>query len=656
MRVLLAAVIVLMSVGPDCTRALAAVENSDGPARVPPVIPAVTPAPGAATDLIKNLGAGLPVLPTQIGTGEVGFQAIVPGAELVVPGAVQPQVQPEGVEAQAVGPNADAPQIPDAQPAQPEEKKDLLGTLRGAEQTLDKALDKPGASDEQVFDAAKMFQEIKTGPSALGIIGRVTGISPLWNSAARKLSVQKHADILLDPFEPLWRRIEAARKLGELQGRETIEALGETAAHDKDSAVREAAREALEKTSQRWLPVLLRELHLHPLSGRRAASARALGWYARFSSDPELVDALGRQAAVDINQDVRLTAIHALSRAHSLKALATLVDIRRLATTPDIISATEVAIRDAIALQQAAGQTVAPYHPSASEFGSSKQPLYAAALKRVIAVSAIFTAIEFIGGLMIGSLSLKADSMHLMADLGINVGALFALWMSRRPPNSHKTYGYLKMESLTGLLSAVAIAGMALYTLSEAIPRLWAPVAVPGLITMALAASGLLSNAISTVLLRRYQDDNLSIKGAFLHAATDAVGSVGIITAGALIYFFHWFIADPIISFLIVALILHTTWDLAKRSWNVLIDAVPPGIKIDELENDLLAVPGVASVYDLHVWSLNSSEKALTAILYIKPNGNLEHALAAAKAVVRGKHGIGHATLQVEYLKPKPSI
>ncbi|MBI3553047.1 MAG: cation diffusion facilitator family transporter [Elusimicrobia bacterium] len=643
MRVFLAVVLVLASPGLECYQALAAsTEKPAEPGRLPEIVPKIAPAAGdAAARLLPVNGAELPVIPvgTEIPTapaeaGLGGAQAGLSGTQVVLP------------EAQA-GLAETRLESPEAPP-----EAGIVGALETAERGLEKTLDKPSVSPESVTEAAAVFEKAKPSSSPLGFIARVTGLAPLWTSASRKLAVQTHADRLIES-KSSFERAASARKLGELKSRETIEVLGEKAASDPDPNMREAAKKALAAAGRDWTPILLKELRLHPLPGRRAAAARSLGWIARFSDETEVVDALGRQAAVDLRHDVRLTAIQALSRAQSPKALATLIEIRSLATKPDIISASEVAINEAIAFQQASGRDVAPYHPTPGEFGSSKQPLYALALKRVIAVSAVFTAIEFVGGLMIGSLSLKADSMHLLADLGINVGALFALWMSRRPPNSHKTYGYLKMESLTGLLSAAAIAAMALFTLTEALPRLWAPVAVPGLATVALAFSGLLSNAISTLLLYRYQEDSLSLKGAFLHAATDAIGSVGIIAAGALIYFFHWFIADPIISFLIVGLIIHTTWGLAKRSWNVLIDAVPPDVKIDELEGDLLAVPSVASVYDLHVWSLNSSEKALTAILYVKPGGDLEKVLTAAKAVVREKHSIGHATLQVEFLKPQ---
>jgi cobalt-zinc-cadmium efflux system protein len=275
--------------------------------------------------------------------------------------------------------------------------------------------------------------------------------------------------------------------------------------------------------------------------------------------------------------------------------------------------------------------------------------MHGSALKKVIGVAAFFTAVELAGALVTKSVSLQADSMHLAADLAINVGALAAIWVARRPPNSRKTYGYLKLEPIMGLASSTLIAGMGLMTGFEAVGRLLHPAAVPALETMILACSGLLSNALSTWLLYRYREDSLSLKGAFLHAATDAVGSLGIIGGSALILAFGWLWADPLITFLIVALILHTTWDLAKRSWNVLIDGVPPGVDLDALEKDLKAVPGVASVYDLHVWSLNSAERAATVQVFLAPGADHEAVIAAAKKVLADQ-GIAHSTVEARRL------
>lgn len=270
------------------------------------------------------------------------------------------------------------------------------------------------------------------------------------------------------------------------------------------------------------------------------------------------------------------------------------------------------------------------------------------ALRRVLGVGAFFLAIELVGSMMTGSLSLKADAMHLGADLSITAAALFSSWISRRPPDARRTFGLLKVEAVTGLLSAVAIAAMGSHMLFEAVPRLWAPVEVPGLSTILLALAGLASNSISTWILYRYQAESLSLKGAFLHAMIDAIGSLGVIAAGLMMFYGGWFIADPIISLAIVGLIFFTTWNLAKRSLNVLIDAAPPGLDMRALKADLLALSDVVGIDDFHVWSLNSSQTIATVSLDVKPGGDADKALKAARALLLEKYKIGHATVQVE--------
>ncbi len=513
--------------------------------------------------------------------------------------------------------------------------------------------DKEDASPRAVKDAAPFRGEALEESGArrlLRLIGRMTGLSAAW-TLLRYGAIQGFADQMLDPEQPALTRAEAARELGGLRRLETVEALGQ-ASQDLDPLVRQEARAALARVGEKWTQVLIRELHLHPFSRRRAEAARILGWLARHQADAKVIEALATEGSMDVSHEVRLSAIQALATARSPKALSSLLAMRSLAESPRMRSALEAAVARAVEAQKAAGNNaMALVQPPLGEFENPRQPIHAAALKRVIAVNLLFMAIELVGGLGTGSLSLKADAMHLGADTAVNAGALAAIWLGRRPPNSRKTYGYLKLEALIGLLSSVAISVMAGHMALEAVERLSAPPAVPGLATMLLALAGLAANVISALLLSPYREENLSLRGAFLHAAMDAVGSVGIIASGLLIILFGWVIADPIISFLIVGLILHTTWDkLLKPSWNILLDAVPPGLDLDALEADLLGLPGVVSVADLHVRGLNSSQKDLAASLLVRDR-DAQEVLGAAKALLLSKYRIAHSTIQVEVLK-----
>ncbi len=480
---------------------------------------------------------------------------------------------------------------------------------------------------------------------------RLTGLRALWDACRGGVLVQRYAARLADQSAPASERAAAARLLSALARRETIASLGYASAHDPDPRVRRAALAALIRLGREWLPRLTRELRLHPAAGRRLSAARDLAWLARSSSDPALLQALVDAAALDQSEDVRLTAVAALETARDAEAFARLEWLSRRESSPRVRSVLALALSRLAAGRLALLGRPVFYQPPAGEFESTKQPLYAAALKKVLIVGTVFVSVELVGSFVVGSIALRADAMHMLADLAVTAGSLFSVWMARRPPTSRRTYGFLKSEAVMGLLSALAIGFMGVEMLTEAVPRLWAPVPFEGLTTVFLALAGLASNAVSTLILYRYRDDNLSLKGAFLHALTDAIGSIGIIAAGLLTMAFGWAIADPIITIGIVFLIGRTTWSLLKRSLNVLIDAVPPGVDLDAVESGLLEIGGVVAVHDLHVWSLNASQTVATATLYVQAGTDHEAALAAARALLLEKHGLGHATVQVEVLK-----
>lgn len=278
---------------------------------------------------------------------------------------------------------------------------------------------------------------------------------------------------------------------------------------------------------------------------------------------------------------------------------------------------------------------------------AGREKAYIRALKWALGLGVVCAAVEFAGGMMTGSLALKADAMHLTADLSVTAMALLSIWMTRKPTTPEKTYGYRKMEALTGFVSSLGIGLLAAYTLTEALARIFEPVAVPGLATIVLASAGLLSNGISTWLLYKYQHDNLTLKGAFLHAATDALGSVGIIVGAALMIGFGWYILDPLLSLFIAVLIGRTVWQLGKSSWDILMDGVPSGISTKAVEAELAALPGVAGVGRLHIWAIDSNTPALTVQLSMLPGASQSEVLKAAEDLVRVRHGIRHATIQV---------
>lgn len=193
----------------------------------------------------------------------------------------------------------------------------------------------------------------------------------------------------------------------------------------------------------------------------------------------------------------------------------------------------------------------------------------ARALVKVVGIGLAFAAVEAIGSWLTGSVALRADAMHLALDTSVSAAALLALWLSKRPGKR-----FAKAEPVIGLLSSLAIGFTAIEIGHEVYERFLSPVAV-GPVTMLLALSGLAANLINAFILRKFRDDGVSMKGAFLHALTDAVGSIGIVVSGLAVYFFNWAWADAAIGGVIVALILATAVNLARASWKALRAPAP---------------------------------------------------------------------------------
>lgn len=479
-------------------------------------------------------------------------------------------------------------------------------------------------------------------------LARWTGVAAVWSIYRDGILLQRHAARLNDQSLSPARRVVSARLLGSLGRVETLPTLGAAAENDPSSTVRRAALGALAAIASAAEPRLIRSLKKNPFSASRERAATLLAWVVEHADASEAVEALAAAGMLDRSEDVRLAAIRSLSLARNPKALSTLEWMRRRESRPHMRSALELAVVET--RRRAAGLGLHAYRPPDDELADASGPLHEVALKRALAVSAVFVAVEMIGGFVTGNVALKADAMHLAADQLINAAALFSIWMARRPPNSRKSYGYLKVESVVGLLGSAAIAFMGLEMGVEAWHRLFAPGAAATWSVALFALASLAANLFSALILWRHHGESLSVKGAFLHSLTDAIGSLGVIVSVAAAILLGWAWVEPVAVALIVVMIVKTAWELGKPSWNVLIDAVPEGIDLDRVEADLLAIPGAAVVKDLHVWALNSRTKALTAKIFIRPGASHDAALASAKAVLREKHGIAHMTIQIETL------
>jgi cobalt-zinc-cadmium efflux system protein len=265
----------------------------------------------------------------------------------------------------------------------------------------------------------------------------------------------------------------------------------------------------------------------------------------------------------------------------------------------------------------------------------------------VLALTSVYLAIEVLGSVLTGSLALLADAGHMFTDVfGLGM-AVAAIRFAQRPATAGKTYGFYRTEILAALANAFLLFGVAVYILIEAWQRFQEPVAVESGPMLVIAVGGLVINLVSAWLLRGGVESSLNVRGAFLEVVADMLGSLGVILAALIIHFTGWWQADPLISVVIGLAILPRTWNLLKSVVDVLLEAAPAGMKLDEIQRAIVAVPGVTAVHDLHVWTITSGFIAMSAHLQATGRSS-EDVLHDVQHVLRDRFEIEHATLQVE--------
>lgn len=257
-----------------------------------------------------------------------------------------------------------------------------------------------------------------------------------------------------------------------------------------------------------------------------------------------------------------------------------------------------------------------------------------------------FVIAEFGAGVISGSTALMADAGHNLSDvLGLAMAG-GAAWLARLAAGVRRTYGYGKATVLAALFNALFLIFACGAIAFEAVRRLLDPQPVETGIVMGVAAVGFVINLGTALLFRRDQHSDLNARGAYLHMMADAAVSIGVVISGGLILLTNWTAIDPLVSMVIVLVILIGTWGLLKDSVNLALDAAPRGLDVARVEADLLALPGVAAVHDLHVWGLSTTRSALTAHL-VHEREDAGALLIEAQAVARAR-GISHTTIQLE--------
>jgi cobalt-zinc-cadmium efflux system protein len=278
-------------------------------------------------------------------------------------------------------------------------------------------------------------------------------------------------------------------------------------------------------------------------------------------------------------------------------------------------------------------------------------------LLTVLAVTALYCAGEFIGGYYSNSLALITDAVHLLTDIAALCLALLTLKISTLPASGAKTYGYLRAEILGALANGLFLWLLVIFIWFEAVQRLRNPYPVAGLPVIAIATVGLIVNGFSAWMTHAAETaaeagrpgrPGMAVRAVFVHVMSDLIGTFGVMLSGALVFFFGWHQADAVVSLLIGALVLYSSWGLVREGVDILMESVPAHIDLEELRHDLLAIRDTEEVHDLHVWCLASRQFALSAHAVVTREADQDRVLSEMSAMLERKFNVRHMTVQLE--------
>jgi cobalt-zinc-cadmium efflux system protein len=284
---------------------------------------------------------------------------------------------------------------------------------------------------------------------------------------------------------------------------------------------------------------------------------------------------------------------------------------------------------------------MAATHPSASA-------QHAGRLKIVFGITFAVMVAEVIAGVVSGSLALLADAGHMLTDVaGIGL-ALTAIYLAARPASEGRTFGWYRLEILAAVVNAMLLFGVGIWVLVEAWRRFQQPPGVRSGLMLAVAIVALLANAISARLLTEGQRQSINMRGAYLEVLGDLLGSAAVIVAAMVIALTGNEAADPIASVLIGLLILPRTWHLLREAVDVLLEATPKDVDLDEVRRHILETAGVSDVHDLHAWTITSGMNVVSAHVVMSERADSTDILDRLGSCLSGDFDIEHSTFQLE--------
>jgi len=270
-----------------------------------------------------------------------------------------------------------------------------------------------------------------------------------------------------------------------------------------------------------------------------------------------------------------------------------------------------------------------------------------------LVLNLVITVAEVAGGLFSNSLALLSDAVHNLSDassLGVSWLAKRIARMNRTPAHS---FGFKRAEVLASLVNTVALMGIGVFLLVEAVRKFLHPEPVVGGVMLAVAVVGLLGNLFTAWLLHAGSRESLNIRSAYLHIVMDTLSSVGVIVAALLVMAFGWFWLDPLLTLAVSLYVLRESWPLLKTSIHILMQGTPEGIRIEPLVEDVAAQPGVVDMHHVHLWTTDGTEVFLEAHVTVceEARSRTDELLASLSERIRQEFGIGHVTLQFEFAR-----
>jgi cobalt-zinc-cadmium efflux system protein len=267
-------------------------------------------------------------------------------------------------------------------------------------------------------------------------------------------------------------------------------------------------------------------------------------------------------------------------------------------------------------------------------------------------INLAFLIIEVVGGLMVNSLALLADAGHMLTDVGALALAIFVAHLAQRPATPGRTFGFLRAEVIGAFLNGATLVLIVGFIFYEAWQRFGQVQTINGPIMIIIALSGLIANIASAVILAKGNEDNVNMRGVFLHMVADALGSLGAVIAGIVIITTGWQPADAIASLVIGTLILWSSFGFLKETINILLEATPDNIDYTEVKESLEEMEHIEAVHDLHIWTITSGMPVLSAHIRLasccNDTNHWQDCLRDANRLLKERFGIDHTTLQIE--------